>query len=255
MDVNPLEAFNLVSSFNADVHSIEFYSEQPQFTIGYNQLFFRIKDNATEEYITNAQVSWKPMMHMTEMSHSCPKTTIVKGDDDSVYFGSLVFQMPGNEDNYWEITLDYTIDGQAYSITERIEVKAPADTKRRVNVFMGSDEKKYVLALVPFAPEMAVNDISAVLYKMENMIDFSLVEDYTIAIDPRMPSMGNHSSPNNVDLGYDVTSGMYQGQLSLTMSGYWKINLKLLNENGEALKGEDVTEENEASSLFFEVEF
>lgn len=70
-----------------------------------------------------------------------------------------------------------------------------------------------------------------------------------------MPGMGNHSSPNNVDLTFDATSKMYKGKLSLTMTGYWKINLKLMNAADEILKGENVTEENESSSLFFEIEF
>jgi hypothetical protein len=39
------------------------------------------------------------------------------------------------------------------------------------------------------------------------------------------------------------------------MTGYWKLNLKLLNSSGEVLKGEDITEEIEASSLYFELEF
>ena len=39
------------------------------------------------------------------------------------------------------------------------------------------------------------------------------------------------------------------------MTGYWKINLQLANAEGEILKGETITEENEASSIFFEIEF
>ena len=70
-----------------------------------------------------------------------------------------------------------------------------------------------------------------------------------------MPGMGNHSSPNNEDLIYDPTTQRYNGRLSLTMTGYWKINLMLENQNGDVLKGEEVTELNESSSLFFEIEF
>ncbi len=39
------------------------------------------------------------------------------------------------------------------------------------------------------------------------------------------------------------------------MTGYWKLNLKLMNANDDVLKGEDVTDENEASSLYLELEF
>jgi hypothetical protein len=48
---------------------------------------------------------------------------------------------------------------------------------------------------------------------------------------------------------------MYHGDLSLTMTGYWVLNLKLLNDQDDLLKGEDVTEENIQSSLYLELEF
>jgi hypothetical protein len=74
-------------------------------------------------------------------------------------------------------------------------------------------------------------------------------------LDPRMPGMGNHSSPNNTDLSYNSSDTMYHGDLSLTMTGYWVLNLKLVDDNNTVLKGEDVTEENTQSSLYLELEF
>jgi len=255
VDENPLADFNLLSSFEANNHTIEVYSEQNQFTIGYNEFFFRIKDKSNDSYVKDAELTMRPMMHMETMSHSCPQSAIAKTDDASVYKGFSIFQMPGNSDEYWELNLEYGFGGQTYNLKERIEVKAPADGKKRVSVFMGSDETRYVLAMMPLKPEVAVNDFSAMLFKMENMMSFPAVEGYTISIDPRMPGMGNHSSPNNEDLIFDASNNKYKGKLSLTMTGYWKINLKVMNASGEILKGEDVTDENEASSLHFEMEF
>jgi hypothetical protein len=164
--------------------------------------------------------------------------------------------MPGNTDEFWDITFTYEVEGQEFSVTETIDVTAPSDGKQTVSSFMGSDDVRYVLAMVePTDPEVAVNDIKAMLFKMESMMSFPIVENYSVALDPRMPSMGNHSSPNNEDLTYDAVTKAYNGKLSLTMTGYWKLNLKLLNSTGEVLKGEDITDENEASSLFFELEF
>jgi hypothetical protein len=82
-----------------------------------------------------------------------------------------------------------------------------------------------------------------------------MVNNYTIKIDPRMPSMGNHGSPNNVDLTQSTAGEMYNGKMSLTMTGYWRINLQLLNANQEVLKGEAITDEVTESSIYFEVEF
>lgn len=70
-----------------------------------------------------------------------------------------------------------------------------------------------------------------------------------------MPGMGNHGSPNNVNLTQSGADKVYKGKLSLTMTGYWKINLQLANPAGTVLKGEEVTTANEGSSIYFEVEF
>lgn len=255
VETNPLESFNLLTTIDANNHSIEVYSEQTQYSIGYNELFYRIKDMATDSYVSNASVTMNPMMHMEMMSHSCPKSAVATTDDGSVYSGFAIFQMPGNDTEYWELNFEYSIDGQTYNTSERIEVKVPVDGKKRVNVFTGTDESRYVLAMMPMKPEVAINDFSAMLFKMEDMMTFKVVEGYTVGIDPRMPGMGNHSSPNNEDLIFDASSGMYKGKLSLTMTGYWKINLKVMDANDGVLKGEDITEENESSSLFFEMEF
>lgn len=254
-DENPLAEFNMLTSLKANGHTIEVYSEQDQFTIGYNELFLRIKDESKDNYISNAEISWTPLMHMTQMMHSCPKSEISTTDNASVYTGFVIFQMPGNTDEYWDLKLEYKINGQTFDVAKRIEVMAPEDNKRRVNSFMGSDDSRYIVAMMPIKPEVKVNDFSAMVFKMENMMSFPAVADYKIAIDPRMPSMGNHSSPNNEDLTYDSSSNMYKGKLSLTMTGFWKINLMLMNKTDEVLKGEAVTEDNEASSLFFEIEF
>ena len=52
-----------------------------------------------------------------------------------------------------------------------------------------------------------------------------------------------------------LDGGLYDGKLSLTMTGYWKINLQLANTEGTILKGEEITETVTASSIFFEINF
>ncbi|MCK0189812.1 hypothetical protein [Arenibacter sp. F20364] len=255
---NPMANFNLVANIEANGHSLELYSEgKTGFTTGYNEIFVRVKNNADNSYFANPDISWSPVMHMMSMNHSCPKSDLsITDDNNTVAKGYIIFQMPGNADEYWDVTLTYGVNGEEFSLTETIEVTAPADGKQTVSSFMGTDDVRYVLAMVePKDPEVAVNDMTAMLFKMESMMSFPLVENYTVTLDPRMPGMGNHSSPNNEDLTYDAATKSYKGKLSLTMTGYWKLNLKLLNGTGEVLKGEDITDENEASSLYFELEF
>ncbi|SRX54474.1 hypothetical protein [Aequorivita sp. CIP111184] len=256
METNPVEGLNKIYEFPSADHSVEIYSEKTALEVGYNEISIRIKDMASSKYVTNAEATWMPMMHMETLEHSAPHSMLSNSEEGSVYKGYIVFQMPGNATEYWDVTLNYNLNGQAMTETHRVSVAQPADGLNKVQVFMGSDDNRYVMAYVnPKEPQVAINDFQAVLYKMENMMTFSIVENFKITVDPRMPGMGNHSSPNNQDLTYNAATKMYNGKLSLTMTGYWKINLKLLSASGDVLKGEDVTELNPESSLYFELEF
>ena len=235
-------------------HTIELYSHM---TVeqGYNEIAIKIKDNATGMYVKDASVTWLPLMHMTMMSHSCPNSDVVStGISGTVYKGSIVFQMAQNATEYWDLKIDYKVNGISYTMTSVIDV--PASAKQRVTSFTGTDNVMYILAYVePHHPKVAVNDIEVGLYKMNSMTSFSTVDNFKIKIDPRMPSMGNHGSPNNVDLTQSATDKLYHGKMSLTMTGYWKINLQLLNASDVVLKGEAITDAVTASSLYLEVEF
>ncbi|MEX2350571.1 MAG: hypothetical protein WD554_06800 [Flavobacteriaceae bacterium] len=250
--INETEDLTLVKNIENNQHTLSVFTENGLFQLGYNKIYFQIKDG--ENFVDNAQVSWKPIMHMTDMSHSCPYSIISrKPNTETLYEGYIVFQMPGNDLEHWELTFNYTINGEDFTVSENISV--PPSDKKRVNVFMGSDDVRYIVALIePTDPQVAVNDMTAGVFKMENMMNFPVVDNYTLKIDPRMPSMGNHSSPNNVNLMQEAQD-LYHGKLSLTMTGYWKINLQLLNAQNEVLKGEEITDTNEASSIFFEIEF
>ncbi|WP_179318962.1 hypothetical protein [Winogradskyella helgolandensis] len=253
--VNETEGLELIQTIFNNNQTIELYNEKGMFETGYNLVSLRIKDNTTDSYIEDAILSWMPMMQMPTMEHSSPKSTISKAlGKDTVYEGFIIYQMTNTDASGWSLTLNYTIDGTDYSVTETISVFQYEN--QNTSTFMGSDGTNYILALIePKDPSIAVNEMKVGLFKMENMMTFPVVEDYTIALDPRMPGMGNHTSPNNTDLTYNNADNFYYADLSLTMTGYWKLNLKLMNANDDVLKGEDVTDENEASSLYLELEF
>ena len=253
--VNELDGITKFKEIVNATHTIELYAHMGYLEQGFNEVSLRIKDNATGEYVKNAAVSWLPLMHMTMMTHSCPKSEVEKVTTaGTLYEGNIVFQMAQNTTEYWDLKIDYTINGANYTATSVIDV--PASAKQRVTTFTGSDDVKYILAYVePHHPKVALNDITVAVYKMESMMSFPIVDNYKVKIDPRMPSMGNHGSPNNVDLTQSVVDQLYHGKLSLTMTGLWKINLQLLNASDVVLKGETVTDAVPASSIYFEIEF
>lgn len=252
---DPLQGLRLATTLSNQAHSLELYTSSGTFETGYNAVYVKVKDNDNGTYVGNVPLSWNPVMQMSGMSHSCPASAVSPVEGQSaVYSGYIVFQMAGNAMEYWTLSLDYEIDGTAYQASAAIDVNPSA--RRRVESFQGTDGKNYVLALVePSQPRVAINDMSAVLYTMESMMDFMPAAGYAIHIDPRMPGMGNHTSPNNESLVPSVGSDAYKGRLSLTMTGYWKINLRLADSAGTVVKGEPVTESNPSSSIFFEIEF
>jgi hypothetical protein len=252
---NEVEGLLLVKEIVNGDQTIELFNKKGMFETGYNNISIRIKDNTNGTYFENAELSWMPMMQMPMMQHSCPRSAITKAaGKNTVYEGFIIYQMTNADNTGWSLTIDYTIDGVEYNATDTISVVQYEN--QNVTSFTGSDDTRYILALIePKNPSIAINEMKVGLYKMENMMTFPVVEDYTITLDPRMPGMGNHSSPNNTDLAYNNADNFYYGDLSLTMTGYWKLNLKLMNSNDEILKGENVTEGNEASSLYLELEF
>lgn len=243
-----------VQDLSNDTHTVEVYTKTGMFVQGYNNVFLRVKDIATNNYVENAAITWKPVMHMTSMMHSCPISEVNKVENmNTLYSGYIIFQMAENASEGWSLTLDYTINGNQFTVTK--DVSVPASAKKTVSVFL-ADGVKYIVSLVsPDYPEVGINNFVVSVHRMETMMSFPVIENFFIAQDPRMPSMGNHSSPNNTDLSFDAASKMYKGDLSLTMTGYWKLNLMLYNDANELVKGEAVTDTNEGSSLYLEVEF
>ncbi len=251
---NELDGLTLIQEIHNQGHTLELYNTTGALQQGYNAISLRIKDEGG--YLANtAPVSWMPVMHMATMEHSCPYSPVAKAPGkESLYNGYIVFQMAENSTEYWTLDINYTVNGVGYTASERISV--PASTHKKVLSFNGSDGKRYVLAMVePTQPKVAVNTMSAVLYTMSSMMEFTPVDGFSIATDPRMPSMGNHGSPNNTALVQAAAGGLYQGNLSLTMTGYWKINLVVANTAGQVIKGEAVTDTVAESSIYFELEF
>lgn len=253
--LSEVDGLTKIQELTNATHTLELFNATGQFKTGYNAISIRVKDNATNAYVEDANLSWTPLMQMPTMQHSCPKSTITKVvEKNTIYTGFIIYQMTNLDGSGWALTIDYSVNGIDYSITESITVLQ--NENQNVSSFMGSDNAKYIVALIePNTPRIAINNLKVGLFKMENMMSFPAVEDYSLTLDPRMPGMGNHSSPNNTGLNYNSADQMYYADLSLTMTGYWVLNLKLLNENDEVLKGEDVTEDHTQSSLYLELEF
>ncbi len=235
--------------------SVEIFTASGKFVTGYNEIFYRVKDLSLNAYVNNATLTAKPMMFMVGMSHGCPTISVEKlTARPNMYKGGVVFTMASNEQEYWELGVDVNQNGTVKSVNSRVVVEA--SPKRNVSSFLADDGKRYTVAMVqPTKPITGINTISAYIFERVNGSTYPIVNGYKLEFDPRMPGMGNHSSPNNVHMTQTSANGLYEGKVSLTMTGYWKINLRLLDDAGNVLKGEEVTTANPSSSIFFEIEF
>ncbi|MDP4210505.1 MAG: FixH family protein [Bacteroidota bacterium] len=254
-EVSALQPVDTITKGNYSFYI--FKKDTGDFVVGYNEVYIQVKNNATGKYVEDANLSWKPLMHMTSMSHACPYSAISKvANTNTLYKGYFIFIMASNSSEYWEIAYNYVNGNDTIAKVSNQVTVAASTGKVRYKSFKGADNISYFLALVePSKPQVGTNDVKAYLYKKVDMLTFSPVENYTIQIDPRMPDMDNHTSPNNVNLTYDSFTQSYQGKVNLTMTGYWKINLIVQDASNTVLKGEAITGTTTASSIYFELEF
>lgn len=195
---------------------------------GFHKLYLSITD-ASENVVTDATVTILPLMKMATMSHSSPFEKPVYNSVSKLYEFAAVFTMPSGTDS-WMIKA--TINGEEKTFT----VPVPAAKTKAVGTYTGNDGNKYVVSLVPPKKwETGLNDIEILINKRADMMNFPAVPDLKILMTPEMPSMG-HGSPNNVN-PVSTGNGRYKGKVNYTMTGDWRIHLKI--QNGEVLIIED----------------
>lgn len=256
-DKNPVEHLNkVVESQSTNGYHLELFSVKKTIQTGSNALVAKISKN--EQSTTASDLQLSITMHMNSnghtMSHGAPVVQLKPTTDKGYYEGYIFPTMASHGDtDYWVLKLTTTIDNQTVTFEEKIEVN---NSKDKTLVSFKNQDTQYTLALIePSTPKIGLNESSALLFATPDNTVFEIVDAYTIHIDPRMPSMGNHSSPNNIDFTQAKPQELYKGQLSLTMSGYWKINLMVRDALGNLIKGNPITEEQESSDIFFELEF
>lgn len=248
------EDMKLVTSFKENNHTIELYSSKEKFEVGYNPIEIMVKDSDGAYFEEVEITQFTPVMHMMNKQHSCPRsesfipfTGIAKG--------FAVFLMPSSSEEPWKLSFNYRVNNTEYHAQNKdIQVVNPIHPSLAKGI--GTDNDKYFIAYMePKHPTIGANKITAKIFTTEDMYTFKEVKNFSLKLDPRMPGMGNHSSPNNENLLYKGT--VYEGTVNFSMTGYWKLNLELLNTQGESVLGNSVDDDNSesSSSLYWEIEF
>lgn len=208
------------------------YAEKALF-VGYNKLYISIYDSATSTRLNDGHLELlQPVMDMMSMQHSAPVEYSETINTTSKFWqGAVVFTMPSSGGS-WKLHMgfhNHAVDKEGEGeIT--VTVNNPTTTVMKSCIVAADDSAKVFISLVqPKAPQIGLNNFEITLHKMEGMMSFPAVDDYTVEIEPEMPSMG-HGSPNNINPVL-TSDGHYMGKVNFTMTGLWRVHIKLF-KNG-----------------------
>jgi hypothetical protein len=195
----------------------------------YTNLFIEVRDSATDALIEDGHVTIMPMMDMQTMMHSAPyENPTGSSAVDGLFPCAVVFQMPGEMGWTLKVHVHEHVNGGEGEVTFPLMVKNADPTKTHVVIPENDPNGRLVISyLQPSDPKVGVNDFEVTLHSRESMMSWPSIENYTVQMEPEMPSMG-HGSPNNVDPTHS-SNGHYQGQVNFTMTGLWRINLTIMD--------------------------
>lgn len=190
----------------------------------YTPLYLEVRDSASNALIETADITLNPVMDMGSMTHAAPVEQPAGNAVNGKFEGAVVFQMPG-ETGWLLSAIIEKPDGTTGGAIFQVSVGVPAQPRTHVVTALHDDTKLIISYLKPNSPQVGINDIEFTLHYQESMSSFPAVTDYTIEINPQMPSMG-HGSPNNVHPVH-IGNGHYKGSVNFTMTGLWRVNLTI----------------------------
>lgn len=204
-------------------------------SVGYIKIYAAMYDSITNVRVKEGQFSVNPMMDMGTMKHSAPvENGSLSVPSDQLFKAAVVFSMPGA----WTLDIDFhnNSNNKEGKGTLAVTVANPMVAVMRNFIVAADDSARLFVSLIqPTSPKIGLNDFEISIHKKASMMSFPAVEDYTIEIEPEMPSMG-HGSPNNVNPTY-TANGHYNGKVNFTMSGFWRVHLTI-KKNGVLLSND-----------------
>ena len=243
-----------------DKYNVFAYSPTGSFHTGYNDIYFVATKKKSGNYVKNFEISdLTPLMHMVKMDmyHSTPVGAVESFDSSilAVKRSWVSYIMSSSDGGTWALAYNAKVLGTTGETGPiDITVNALPEGQAWVKSFKVGDDTYYLSIVNPLDWQTGTNTATAYVSVKSTpaTTPYALAtEQFTIEIDPRMPDMGNHSSPNNTALTKQA-DGSYKGSINLTMTGLWRIHLTVKDSNGNVVAGGD-TEKDGFSSLFWDV--
>ena len=256
-----LQTVKIVPELSTEIdgkYNVFAYTRNGSFHNGYNEIYFVATKKATGNYIKNFELTnITPIMHMVKMDkyHSTPTGPAAESFDNGILAVKrswVSFLMNTSEAGSWTLSYDALVLGKEGKVEKKdIVVNALPDGQAWLKSFKVGDNNYFLSLVNPSDWKTGTNTIKAYISKKSDPITtpYALAtETFTVEIDPRMPDMGNHTSPDNTPL-VKQQDGSYQGTINLTMTGLWRIHLTVKDAKGNVVAGG----EEELSSLYWDV--
>jgi len=255
-----LQTVKIVPELSTEIdgkYNVFAYTKTGSFHNGYNEIFFVATKKITGNYIKNFDITnITPLMHMVKMDmyHSTPVGPASTSFNDNylaVKRTWVSFVMNTSDAGSWTLSYDALVLGKTGGIEKHdIVVNALPDGQAWLKSFKAGDATYYLSLVNPLDFKTGSNTITAYVSKKSEKatVPYQIAsETFTIDIDPRMPDMGNHTSPDNTSL-VKQEDGSYKGNINLTMTGLWRIHLTVKDAQGDVVAGGE-----ELSSLYWDV--
>lgn len=256
-----LQTVKIVPELSTEIdgkYNVFAYTRNGSFHNGYNEIYFVATKKATGNYIKNFELTnITPIMHMVKMDkyHSTPTGPAAESFDNGILAVKrswVSFLMNTSEAGSWTLSYDALVLGKEGKVEKKdIVVNALPDGQAWLKSFKVGDDNYFLSLVNPSDWKTGTNTIKAYISKKSDPITtpYALAtETFTVEIDPRMPDMGNHTSPDNTPL-VKQQDGSYQATINLTMTGLWRIHLTVKDAKGNVVAGG----EEELSSLYWDV--
>ncbi len=259
-----LETVNIIPELSTVVdgkYNVFAYSRTGKFNVGYNDIYFVATKKKNGNYVKNFEVTGlTPHMLMVKMGmkHSTPVSGPAESFSDSypaVKRAWVSFIMSSGESGSWTIGYNLDVLGSKGGIEEAdITVDPLPAGQDWVKSFKVGNDTYYISVVNPLDLKTGANTLKAYISKKSSpaTTPYALAtESFKVDIDPRMPDMGNHTSPDNTELTKQA-DGSYQGTVNLTMTGLWRIHLTVRDLQGNVVAGGDNLSDG-FSSLYWDV--
>lgn len=243
------------------LYDVKVFSKTGTLHIGYNDLYFVVTKKKTGNYVKFFDIkNFTPLMNMVKMNmwHSTPvggALEVLDTKRPAVKRGWVSLLMSTSEAGYWQFSYDIEVLGSKGRLEEKeVNVKGLSEGQDWLKSFKVGNDTYYLSLVNPNDWATGQNAIQAYISKKSSPATTPYAvasETFTVEIDPRMPDMGNHTSPNNVALTKQP-NGSYKGSINLTMTGLWRIHLTVRDAQGNVVAGGD-DQKSGFSSLYWDV--